>query len=218
MNRSIILTTIVGFVLFAGGCDKLSPDPDYYPTTVGSTWRYEGELLFAQTDADTFATLVKRVEVTGTATLAVGGTAAVTVSVDSMRQRLGIDTTIVTRDTTYILKRDEFVLCFSALDDTEPDTMLSLPVTEGKTWNVWVDGAEKVEAMVLGREDAVVPAGTFRDCWKMKFTYTGPDPETPLMHYWVADGVGTVRHLMELETPEYTSTINLRLTHHDVKD
>ncbi|MFO7638862.1 MAG: polysaccharide biosynthesis protein, partial [bacterium] len=135
-----------------------------------------------------------------------------------MRQRLGIDTTIVTRDTTYILKRDEFVLCFSALDDTEPDTMLSLPVTEGKTWNVWVDGAEKVEAMVLGREDAVVPAGTFRDCWKMKFTYTGPDPETPLMHYWVADGVGTVRHLMELETPEYTSTINLRLTHHDVKD
>ena len=218
MNRSVLLATIVAVTLFAIGCDKLAPEPDYYPTTVGSTWRYEGEMLFAQGDADTFATMVKRVEIAGTTTLAGGCEAAVVVSVDSMEMRIGPDASVtVTYDTTYIVKRDSLVLSYDSLDDNTPQTVLSLPVAEGKTWDVRVSGDEKVEAMVLGREDAVVPAGSFKDCWKMKFTYTGPDPEEPLMHYWVADGMGTVRHLMEMETSGYNGTINIRLTHYDVK-
>jgi len=218
VNRSVLLATIITVALFTLGCDKLSPEPDYYPTTVGSTWRYEGEMLFAQGDADTFATMVQRVEITGTTTLAGGSEAAVVVSLDSMETRIGPDASItVTYDTTYIVKRDSLVLSYDSLNDNTPQTILSLPITEGKTWDVWASGDEKVEAMVLGKEDAVVPAGSFKDCWKMKFTYTGPDPEELLMHHWVADGVGMVQYRMEMESGQFTITMGLRLTHYDVK-
>jgi hypothetical protein len=215
--KNLVLCAVFGALLLAGvGCDLFGgDDTDYYPTTVGSSWRYEGEMTI-ETDGDTLLTQVTNLDVTGTAELAVGGTAALFVTVDSVLQRIPWDTLLVTADTSWILKTSSFVLDFEGPSDNQPDTMLALPLEQGKTWQVFASADTTVWATVVGREDITVAAGSFKDCWEVEFEYTAGAGSFQLS-YWYADGVGWVRGWSSVAAGGYTGITERRLTGYDVK-
>jgi hypothetical protein len=215
MRKSVLFALAAAFLLVAG-CGLVGSDPDFYPNSVGSSWRYDAAMTISPADADTFWTQVTHLHVTGTAALGAGGTAAVFVSTDSTRQRVPWDTTIVTTDTSWVLKTAGWVLDFDGPNDDKPDTMLALPLEPGKTWPVFARADTSVWATVIRKEDAVVPAGTFKDCWVIEFAYTAPGGNYKLTH-WYADGVGWVRGWSQFTSGGYTGTTEQRLTGYDVK-
>lgn len=215
MKKTILCALFAALLLVGAGCDIFGGDPDWYPTSVGSSWRYEGTTTF-ETDADTLMTQVTNLRVTGTAELAAGGNAAVFVATDSVRQRLPWDTLLVTHDTSWVLKTADWVLDFEGPNDDAPDTMLALPLEQAKTWQVFATADTTVWATVVGRQDVAVPAGSFKDCWEVEYEYTA-GAESFKMSYWYADGTGWVRGWSQVSAGGYTATSERLLTNSDVK-
>ena len=218
MRKTLILTVLFSTALILVNCDLFGLNGDFYPMTIGSTWDVTGSITTAPADAapDTIQTSTGRSEVTGTAELTGGGEVVRFVHIDSTFLRTP-ETTYVSFDTSYARQTDSYILAYSSLDDTEADTALALPLELNKTWQVRVSGDTTVTGTVVAREDVTVPAGTYRDCWKVEMTTTiGAD--TPLsMYYWYADGIGRVRWLMENTGSGYKTTARIDLAAADIK-
>ncbi|MFO7675287.1 MAG: hypothetical protein R6X12_03085 [bacterium] len=195
-------------------CDQFEGDADFFPTAVGSSWRYEAEMVLLP--SDTILTQVTNLRVTGTAPLGAGGTAAVFVTTDSLRQRVPWDTLLVNSDTSWILKDSRWVLDFDGPNDDKPDTMLVLPLELNKTWQVLVKADTTVWGTVVKRENITVPAGTFADCWAVEYEYSYTGGSYKLTH-WYAEEVGWVRGWSEFTAGNYTGRNEQRLTGYDVK-
>jgi len=88
--------------------------------------------------------------------------------------------------TTYTCYREDgdWILGYSALDDTTADTVMVTGPSVGKTWHQGTATAE-----VIGQDDVSVPAGTYRDAWVVRVT----SDQGIEMYSWYAKGTGLVR-------------------------
>ncbi|MFO7638613.1 MAG: hypothetical protein R6X14_04850 [bacterium] len=216
--RLVQVTVAAGMLFAVAGCGLFESEPDYFPTSVGSSWRYEAEMVLNQSDAgaDTLWTQVTNLRVAGTAVLGGGKQAAVFVTVDSFRQRMPHDTLIMTSDTSWILKNSSWVLDFDGPNDDRPDTMLALPLEQDKTWQVYARADTALWATVTGREDITVPAGTYANCLEVEYEYSFSGGNYKLTH-WYAEETGWVRGRSSFSAGGYTGITEQRLTGCDIK-
>lgn len=84
-----------------------------------------------------------------------------------------------------------FVLPASHIDGLEPTSgwirFLELPLREGAFW--YGDPERSVSFDVLAREDIVVPAGRFRNCYRIRVHAPAPHRFT----FWLAPDAGIIR-------------------------
>jgi len=92
--------------------------------------------------------------------------------------------------TEYILADNEKVDVYYALDDENPYHRLEFPLEIGKTWPAWDDSDDKFFT-VVAVEDVTVPAGEFKDCFKVSYT-SETDPEW-FEYHWYGASVGLVK-------------------------
>lgn len=92
--------------------------------------------------------------------------------------------------TEYILADNEKVDVYFLLDDENSYHRLEFPLEVGKTWLAWDDSDDEFFT-VVAVEDVKVPAGEFKDCFKVSYT-SETDPEW-FEHYWYCASVGLVK-------------------------
>jgi hypothetical protein len=171
------------------------------PLTVGNTWDYQ-----AITVTDFVDTMVTDMADTTTAVTEI--TAETTLD-DSTEVFEVVSTTTVDTATTYVdtgfvLDNGDFVLTYNNKADTDPDTTIAYPLEDGKTWNVNAD----MSAVVLGKADVTVTAGTYNDCWEIGYI---TDSDTT--HTFLAEKTGTVKTTFSHVVPDtLTSTMTSELT------
>jgi hypothetical protein len=195
--------------LFGGAED------DYYPMTVGNMWNYHGVITYEQADADTGATFITVAEVTAETQLTNGEDVFELTNLDSTFTRPPDETTLVNTRVNYARKTDDHVLAYDSKDDTEPDTVLALPLEDGKTWTVSSKGDTTITATVDGQESITVPAGTY-ECWKVRMTLTVGSTSQDV-YWWYAEGVGHVKHYFEATYGAFTETMKSELAAFDIK-
>jgi hypothetical protein len=116
------------------------------------------------------------------------------------------ESTYTTVDTAYEREANNLVLTYERLDDTQPDTTLSLPLVRDKVWRI----SDYAVARVLQQEDVTVPAGTFRNAWKIQETFT-EGSQTVQEYVWFANNTGPVKTYWQSAygTASYTFTLEL---------
>lgn len=217
MRKTLLLAALLCSALVLVNCDLFGSKPDFFPMTVGSTWAYQGQMTYEQVDdPDTMWTSRTTTEVAGMTTLGSGEEVAEFVNTDTIHTYVPFETTSVTVSRSYVRQAGDHVLAYDSKDDTEPDTALSLPLEEGRTWTVHSRTDTSVTARVTGRETVTVAAGEFKDCWKVKVTMTAGNL-TQDTYWWYADGVGRVRNYLEATNSGIRTVIENELVSSDVK-
>jgi len=171
VKKLLTLAVLAGF--FFAGCNPFdSGETSYFPLSVGNTWRYVFvDLTVESGTTDTFSIDTVDIEVTALAELASGDSAFTVESDDDDLLEEG-----------YYRVTDDFVLFFEDLDDDEPDTLLKMPLDDVSPWRQ----NEYVLAQVRGQEDTTVVAGTYKDCWKIRYS----EDNDLLYDRWYAPNVG----------------------------
>ncbi|HEX7320529.1 MAG TPA: hypothetical protein VF399_09270 [bacterium] len=174
MKKLLWLVPVALFVINCGGGGG-----NLVPLTVGNEWNYQTIQTIDFVDTmytDVIDTTTSVTEITAETTLD-----------DSTEVFEQVSTTTVDTvnyvDTSYVLDNGDFVLGYGDKADVVPDTLFAYPLEEGNTWTVNANET----AVVLGKEDVTVPAGTF-DCWEIGYITDGDTA-----HMFVAEGTGTVK-------------------------
>jgi len=171
MKKLLVLIPIMLIVVGCGGGGQ-----NIYPLTVGNTWNYT-TITTTTTPIDTTTdTTTVDVEITAQTALDNGKEVFEVVSGTS---------------TSYIEDADDYVFGYDTKADTIPDTLLALPLEEGKSWTVTSDTAGTAfKTYVVGKENVIVPFGTYNDCWKLG-NIIGND--TTGVNVYYAEGTGMVK-------------------------
>jgi hypothetical protein len=176
MRKTLLFITAVTLIISCAGEEDID---DYHPLAVGHRWEYAV--------TQTGSTVQTGVQIS-----------TITAQVSSVHGSLfeqvtstAWDDTSVTAwlDTSYLQEQDGNVLFYNDLNDSEPDTLLVLPLVLGNTWIVRTESWGEMTGEVIGMEDVTVPAGTFTGCWDVE--YTGLDDTG---HSWFALDVGLIKH------------------------
>lgn len=198
--RKLGLVCILAFVATFIGCG-LFGDKDYHPLTVGNIWKYDITTITVQTTRTDTTHTTTTTTITGTDKL-------------SDEKEVFVVTTTVgsTTTTSYELEENDFILGYSSKTDTMPDTLLALPLEDGKTWVVTTYAPSgEITAKVTGKGDATVEAGEYKDCWILEYSY--PSAANYVSNKtWVADGVGGVKTYVEQKIPTPTGDIVYKIT------
>ncbi len=215
MKRILALTAIVAVALLGTSCKSSSGD--IFPMSVGSAWHMDILLMGGATTAslDTVQT--------GTATNTAVEKVTLTNGKDVVRFRTDgaitirrpdplSDTTIISTNYAYYREDGDWILGYSAIDDSTADTVMVTSPTVGKTWT----SGTNATATVVGQEDVTVKAGTYKNAWKLQVTYT-TDSDITEMYYWYAKGVGLVKFHYGFTIQGYTQDYTQELTSSDVK-
>lgn len=206
MKRLIITAALAAFLLFGFGCGPAAGD--IFPMTVGSVWNMDALATVgpAVASLDTFQTGTVVVTAAEKATLATGEEVVKFTTDVTIHQRMPESTyTIATH--SYYREDGGWILSYAALDDSTADTTLVANPSVGRTWR---QGAATAE--VVGQEEITVPAGNYRNAWKVKVTGSGN-----VMFYWYAAGVGMIRWYLESEELGVKWTNNAELTSATIK-
>jgi len=210
-----LMTAVAAGLLVAGVRCPAGLTDDYYPLSVGSTWNSEGYVLFGTTAAalDTWQTHTGLSKVERQTQLTGGGNVFEVSYQTTIHARFPSETTFTVLDTSYVRETGSAVLSYQTLGDTEPDTVMVLPLAAGKTWRV--DSSTTVE--VIGQEDVAVKAGSFQQAWKLKMaTTTGGT--TVEMFFWYANRVGQVKgHWEFVPMAGYLQVYHNELTGYTIK-
>lgn len=202
MRKALIILTLFGTLALFVSCDIFGSKPDYYPLSIGSTWNwYAWTLMTTSTDGtpDTVQTLTINTRATKNDKLSTGEDVVQLVKVGTIHIRYPRESTYTIDETCYVRETDKFVLSYDSKDDTEPDTVLALPLAAGKQWRVNQD----MTAEALKQEDITVTAGTYRNAWKIE-TRSISGADTIRMYEWYADRVGNVQYHFEQTFAGYT--------------
>jgi len=171
-------------LLLAGVAALACRKPDYFPLKDSQEWRYAAtgyEIL----EADTLETESR--------------TYAIAVTGSAVEPGLGktYEVRIMRDEESYLSfffrkTRDAvFVLPTSHLDGLGPTSgwmkLLELPLREGAFW--YGDEARSLSFEVIAVETMETPAGSFRNCFRIRIH----SPEPYLMDVWLAPDVGIVR-------------------------
>lgn len=192
------------FLIGCGGGEK-----DYWPLAVGNIWDYQVSTTVTMPDTTITFTDTMKIEVTRETTLD-NNTAVFEVITE-----MTVDT-IVTTDTAYYQETDEYVFAYDEKSTTNPDTLLVLPIEEGKSWTVHKDSLETITMEVVGKETVTVPAGTYEDCWKGRQIQTdGTDAET--MYVWLAPDVGWIKQTFTEGDTNFTTSTTVELLNATIK-
>lgn len=95
-------------------------------------------------------------------------------------------------ETSYIQETDDYILAYTDKAVTKPDTILALPLEEGKTWTVCKDSAYTIKGKAIGKESVTVPAGTYDDCWKIATIYASSN-FSDTSYIYLAPDVGLIK-------------------------
>ncbi len=187
--KKLVLSLALAILIIGCGGEKT-----VFPLTVGNDWTYGLTTITEITDttgvvADTMTATITS-EITSETTLDDGTAAFENISSTDYDDTLITDFT----DTSFVVEADDYILGYDSKSDTEPDTLFVLPIEEGNTWTVHPDTANPTTAVVLGKENVTVPAGTYDDCWEIGYITAG---ETTYTYY--APGTGNVRSYMYME-------------------
>jgi hypothetical protein len=210
MRRMRVLAAIAAVALFGTTC---SPNAgDMYPMSVGSVWKTEllvmsGTTIAALDTVETATTVTTAVE---KANLASGEEVVQFKDESSIHTRTP-DTTINSTAYSYTREDGDWILSYSALDDSTGDTIMVTTPAEGKTWH---QGSATAE--VVGQEDVTVKAGTYKQAWKVKVTGS-QGVFTVDVFFWYARGVGLVKSYSEFEYQNYGQVYNRELTSASIK-
>lgn len=101
----------------------------------------------------------------------------------------------------YYFQNEEGLFYYDTLKSEEPITALKYPLEEGTEWT-YGEGDTAINFKVLGKEEVSVPAGDFKDCFKIEFK---PVSGTLIMNEWFCPQVGFVKYEITREievTPE----------------
>ncbi len=185
---------------------------DYYPTSVGSNWNYRMFVLMSSTDgtADTVQTMQMTTLANRKDKLHSGEDAIEMITTTINTIKIPRESTFTVVETNYVRETGNAVLDYDSKDDTEPDTILVLPLAKGKIWHI----AEEILAEVMDQEDVTVAAGTYKKTWKIKQRETGTDEE---IYIWYANRVGMVRVHSEWSFMGYNFTMHGELTSASIK-
>jgi hypothetical protein len=210
--KKLLILTVAAVACFMVGCG--GGTDDYFPMSVGSQWDYEGYVLFGTTTAamDTQQTMTVTTEAQAKTTLTSGEEVIPFQSTVITHQFLPSVMTDTTIGTSYSRESGDAILQYDSLSTSIPDTLLKMPLSEGDTWYV----ASNAKALVVGKEDVTVPAGTYKNTWKIKITSSGGG-YTMDMFFWYAKGVGSVKTHYENTYGGYTSIFNQELKSVDIK-
>lgn len=152
---------------------------DYHPLAVGHRWEYD----VIQTDLD-LQTGVQISTITAEVASSHG------TLFEQVTSTAWEDTSSTAwLDTSYLQERDGNVLFYNDINDSEPDTLLVLPLVLGNTWTVRIEPWGNMTGEVLSLEEVAVPAGTFAECWRVQ--YTGLDDTG---YSWFARDIGLIKH------------------------
>jgi hypothetical protein len=215
MRRILVLATIAAVALLGTSCNPNSND--IYPMSVGSVWNLEMLLLSGTTLAslDTAQTGTLVSTAVEKATLSNGKEVVKFKSESNITIRRPDpqpDTTITSTSYSYYREDGDWILGYSALDDTTADTMMVSTPTVGKTWH---QGTYAI-ATIVGQEDVTVKAGTYKNAWKLKLTSTSGGV-TLESFYWYAKGTGMVKVYYEFTMGGYTQKYSQELTSATIK-
>jgi len=192
------LLLLVPMVLFIIGCPKGTKD--YYPLTVGNIWNYDMTMTTTLPDTTITGTGTMKIEITAETTLNNGANVFEEVSTSIVENSTHIDT-------SYTEETDDYILNYGDKADTDPDTMLVLPLEEGKTWKTDSNTTLKV----IGKESVTVPAGTYDDCWKAQMIEENSDtiyvylaPDIGLIKWHVTHTEDSLSYEMKIELKDAT--------------
>lgn len=170
------------------GCGNEEDGEDYHPLSVGLQWEY------AVTQTDTL--MITGIQVS---TITVEVSSPHGILFEQVTSTEWDDTsTTAWLDTSYIQEKDGNVLFCSDLNDSEPDTLLVLPLAMGNTWTVRTEPWGDTTGEAVGIENITLPAGTFNNCWHVE--YTGLNATG---HSWFARDVGLIKHHSISSTNEF---------------
>jgi hypothetical protein len=171
---------LIAFVALVLACRR----PDYFPLKDNQVWRYAAiGCEVRQPHTIEAESLTYAIAVTGSA----------------VQPGLGrVYEVHITRDeepylSFFFRKTPDaiFVLPASHLDGLEPTSdwvkLLELPVREGAFW--YGDAEHSVSFEVMARDSVVIPAGRFRNCFRIRVH--APNPY--LMDVWLAPDAGIIR-------------------------
>ncbi|UCD20368.1 MAG: hypothetical protein JSU64_04310 [candidate division WOR-3 bacterium] len=173
-----IVLLFIPAMLFFINC-RTEHAQDYHPLAVGLQWEYS----VTQTDTVTIAGI--QVSTITAAVSSPYGTLFEQVTSTDWEDT----STAAWLDTSYLQENDGNVLFYNDLNDSEPDTLLVLPLVLGNTWTVRTEPWGDMTGEVLGLEEVSVPAGTFTESWRIR--YTGLDDTG---YSWFGPDVGLVKH------------------------
>ncbi len=200
MKKLIVLLPFVFFLVSCGGGEK-----DYWPLNTGNVWEYKMVTTVTAPDTTITMTDTMKTEVTNKTTL------------NNNTEVYEVITTSRTfADTSYQQKTDDYIFSYENKADTEPDTIIALPLEENKSWNIHKDSSYTETMKVLGKESVTVPAGTYDDCWKGLDIYTD-GVRTETSYVWIAPDVGWVKMTMTEADTNFTMETKVELINVTIK-
>jgi hypothetical protein len=167
--------------------------PDYFPLKENQEWRFAGVSEVSLSDFPEQESVAYAIKVTGSA----------------VEPGLGrvYEVRVTRNDEAYMscfvrkTKDAVYVLPASHLDGFEPTSgwvkFLELPLREGGFW--YGDAERSVSFDVVVREEWGVPAGLYRDCWRVRLHAPMPYGFT----FWLAPGAGIIRWTRRLSVVKF---------------
>jgi hypothetical protein len=208
MKKLLLLIPLVVFIMSCGGDGA---GTSFFPLGVGYIWEYIITMTITTPDTTLSMTGTEEEEITAETTLDNG--TEVFEQITTMTQIIPFDTlfvdTIVEVDTAYVEETEDYILLYDSKDDTEPDTMVALPLESGKTWHY----DSTTTATVVGQENVTVPAGTFSNCWKIAIV---PEDGPDTIWAYAAENVGQVKVNWSETNVDTTFEWELELEDYDV--
>lgn len=197
MKKLLVFVPLALLIIGCGGGEK-----NYFPLTEGNTWNYR--IVTKMTIGDS------TISDTGSVKTEITVKTALNNGTEVFEQVMTSD---MSSDTSYVQETDDYILSYDDKADTAPDTLISLPLEEGKTWTISKDLSYTQTAKAIGKESVTVPAGTYDDCWKIadiysdsafsetSFVYLAPDVGLiKVFQSTTIDTNMTVESTMELES------------------
>lgn len=214
MNRWLVPFILVSGLLITG-CGIFGKREDYYPLAVGNSWNYRGWVRVVNgpdVQPDTVQTSDIRVAATRKTNLSTGEEVFELVNTTTLHFRYPIETSYTVIDTSYERETGGLVLSYASIADNQPDTILVLPLVKDRTWRV----DEYTISRVLGQEDVDVPAGVYKNAWKIE-QVSNVGGLTSTQHVWYANQVGMAKAHFQESRGGLSYEFNLELISATVK-
>ncbi|MGQ9678827.1 MAG: hypothetical protein ACUVUD_06055 [bacterium] len=195
MQKKLLAVTIAGIAALFVACNIFGSKEDYYPLSIGSTWNYFFCTIMSTGNdgsMDTIETTTSSTRATMNDKLNSGEDVVALVKTGTVHLRFPRETTYAIIETCYTRKTENFVLDYESKNDTEPDTVLALPLAVGKKWHI----NSELTAEVLQRENVTVTAGIYPNAWKIEMVYVSGQ-DTFRIFTWYASGVGNIKYSSE---------------------
>ncbi|MEO0184379.1 MAG: hypothetical protein ABIL22_01045 [candidate division WOR-3 bacterium] len=175
-----LLLPIAVLIVFVGcGGEK-----DIFPITVGNTWEYDHISTHGEGDSILWSDTTSTTMTISRETTLNNGTAVFEAITEG-------DTW---KDSSYLEQTDDYVVSYDSLGAVIGDTLLKFPIEQGNSWTIYSDSNSTSKAVVVGKKNVSVPAGTYDDCWEIGVYWTWNPDDTVYMYY--APGVGLVRQYL----------------------